>query len=235
MYNKKFVAFIFAAALCMGISGACADDSVTNENKTFVNGKELYEIDDILATANGGKTSLAKHSLMALPTLTQKKGALGWRVLSYNTGVKELSNFANLDTPLISDAGFEANHHGIHPVVASRLSGNGKGRYLFTHDMAWRENGNGFFTARLFLVEKAPGIENDNTPPTFTEVGSAITKTVGSSANGFTYVTDAKAGLRVDRDRTDEELFVVAAVTNARLGSGMERANGAAPISHSSG
>ena len=220
MYNKKFVAFIFAAALCMGISGACADDSVTNENKTFVNGKELYEIDDILATANGGKTSLAKHSLMALPTLTQKKGALGWRVLSYNTGVKELSNFANLDTPLISDAGFEANHHGIHPVVASHLNGNGKGRYLFTHDMAVRESGNGVFNARLFLVEKVPGIENDNTAPTLTEVGSAIKKTVGSSTDGTTYVTDAKAGLRVDRDRTDEELFVVATVANARLGSG---------------
>ncbi|MBQ9527343.1 MAG: VCBS repeat-containing protein, partial [Fretibacterium sp.] len=74
--------------------------------------------------------------------------------------------------------------------------------------------------ASLFLVEKKPGKENDETPPTFTRVGSAIKKTVGNSANGLTYVTDAKAGLRVDRERTDEELFVVAAITNARLGSG---------------
>ena len=173
MNGKKFFAFL-AAALCLGISGAwAADDSVTNENKTFVNGKELNEIDDILATANGGTASLAKYSLMVLPSLTQRKGALGWRTITYNTDASELAKFSGkvsgLDTPLLSDAGFQESHHGIHPAVASNLTGDGKGRYLFTHGMARVEGNNGVFDASLFLVEKKPGKENDETPPTFTK------------------------------------------------------------------
>lgn len=173
-FRGKFWWLLLAAALLTLASAAWGADAT----KTYVNGKELDVISDILAETNGGKTTVSKHSLLALPAIANDKGAQGWRINAYNPDGKLLGEYANIKRSFGNDANMNNwQHAGIHPAVAQYLTGDGKGRYVLIHDNPAKENGIASFHAQLYLVEKKPN--DDNAAPTFTKVGNTIKKTLG--------------------------------------------------------
>ena len=215
---NKFWRLLLAVALLTFAAAAWGADTT----KTFVNGKELDVISDILAETNGGKTSMPKHSLLLLPAYTEGKTAKqGWIVNAYKQDGSKLESYKSNGSVFGNDSdmwkGEAFDHGGIHPAVAQYLSGNGKGRYVLIHDNPQRTNHIPRFDVQLYLVEKEP--RNDSKAPTFTKVGE-IKKVLGESREYPTYLLDAKGGLRVDKDKTNEEYFVVSTVLNGRFAEG---------------
>ena len=133
---------------------------------------------------------------------------MGWRLSSYQNDGKELNSYSNLASSFGNDIWVDTTltHACVHPVTAQYLTANGKGRYLFLHSDTARDSQQiPSFNAQMFLVE-----QNGTANPTFTKVGDAIKTTLERSQFGPSYLTDVKSGLRVNRNSSNEEYFVVA-------------------------
>ena len=199
---------IIAAISAMLLAASSLEALAVSPLKTDINGKALDDIHDIMRETNGAKPSIPKYSALVLPTISGTKGELGWRLSSYQNDGKELSAYSNMASSFGSDIRIDTalNHAGVHPVTAQYLTANGKGRYLFLHSDTARDSQQiPSFNARMFLVEQK-GTAN----PTFTKVGDVIKTTLERSTYGPSYLTDVKSGLRVNRNSSKEEYFVVA-------------------------
>ena len=226
MRNKKFFAFLAALAVLIASPAVLFGADANSDIKTYVNGKELDEIDDILKEANGGKTSLPKHSLMILQISSPGKnnqtdtGKLSYRFLPFNADGTAMTNYDNFNTPFGNETEFNNYNVGVHSPVASYLSGKGRGRYVFIHDKP--AIGKATFNAQLYLIEKENGVGENDKAPTVTKIGSTINKNLGEYSNSiskYCYIMDAKSGLVVDPDNPDEEFFAVSTLCDAQMGN----------------
>ena len=210
-FRGKFWWLLLATALLTLASAAWGADAT----KTYVNGKELDVISDILAETNGGKTEIPKYSVLALPALKNngQNGALGWSLNAYKQDGSLLATKSNLSRSFGNDAdmGTSLNYGGIHPITARYLTGGGKGRYLFLHSGLYGNK----FEAQLYLVSTKQG--GSDLTPAFTKIGSTVTKLIPAITQGNAYLLDAKSGLRVNRNNDREEYFVTACSRNCRF------------------
>ena len=99
--------------------GGYAADST----KSFVNGKELDSISDIMRETNGGSSGIPKYSALILSTVSEQSPKLSWQIKGFSTNGQSNQNYSNYNQPFGDDNSWTT------PVTAKYLTGQSKGRY----------------------------------------------------------------------------------------------------------
>ena len=181
-----------------------------DSTKSFVNGKELDSISDIMRETNGGKSGIPKYSALILSTVSEQSPKLGWQIKGFNTNGQANQNYSDYNQPF-------GNDDSTTPVTAKYLTGQGKGRYAVLISSPTKSGNTASFRAHTYLISKQ---DNSDSAPTFTKIGNTITKTLGDSPSGSANILDVKSGLRVERANDSEEYIAVSGIRNMRLNNG---------------
>ena len=91
VYFCSTCVFVRSIVLFWGGGGSYAADST----KSFVNGKELDSISDIMRETNGGKSEIPKYSALVLSTVSEQSQKLSWQIKGFDTNGQSTQNYSN--------------------------------------------------------------------------------------------------------------------------------------------
>ena len=109
--------------LCLQYRAFLGGSYAADSTKSFVNGKELDSISDIMRETNGGKSEIPKYSALILSTASEQSQKLSWQIKGFNTSGQSNQNYSNYNQPFGDDNSWTTT------VTAKYLTGQGKGRY----------------------------------------------------------------------------------------------------------